>query len=196
MNDDYLWDRTGEPDPEIQRLEQILGTLRYQPRPLELPAQVRTGHPRTFFSRIAIAAAVATMMVGGAAWLLRHKQNASLDRGSASNVPAVEILRAVPENVVAPAKDEFTQSRIVNGTLEKKRKQSGISKRLLAGNQQSRPFTPSGTELTASDWAEAQAAKQQLLLALRVASAKLSLAQKKAQGAYPGSLIRNQHKAG
>ena len=29
---DYLWDKTGEPDPEIQQLEEILGTLRYQPR--------------------------------------------------------------------------------------------------------------------------------------------------------------------
>ena len=35
MNDDYLWDRTGEPDPEIQELEEVLGTLRYQPQPLE-----------------------------------------------------------------------------------------------------------------------------------------------------------------
>ena len=35
---DYLWDKTGEPDPEVQELEEILGTLRYQPRPLEIPA--------------------------------------------------------------------------------------------------------------------------------------------------------------
>ena len=37
MNDDYLWDKSGEPDPQIQELEEILGTLRYQPRPLNLP---------------------------------------------------------------------------------------------------------------------------------------------------------------
>jgi hypothetical protein len=35
MKEDYLWDKTGEPDPEIQQLEEILGTLRYQP--LQLP---------------------------------------------------------------------------------------------------------------------------------------------------------------
>ena len=39
MNDDYLWDKTGEPDPQIQQLEEILGTLRYQPRPLPLPVR-------------------------------------------------------------------------------------------------------------------------------------------------------------
>ena len=84
----------------------------------------------------------------------------------------------------------------VNGTLDKKRKRSGISKSQLARNKQFRPIKPMSTELTAKDRAEAQVAKEQLLLALRVASAKLNLAQKKAQGAYPGSLIRNQHKVG
>jgi hypothetical protein len=29
MKDDYLWDRSGEPEPEVQRLENLLGTLRY-----------------------------------------------------------------------------------------------------------------------------------------------------------------------
>ena len=28
MTDDYLWDRGGPPDPEIERLERVLGTLR------------------------------------------------------------------------------------------------------------------------------------------------------------------------
>ena len=27
MNEDYLWDKSGEPDPQIQQLEEILGTL-------------------------------------------------------------------------------------------------------------------------------------------------------------------------
>ena len=38
MNEDYLWDKSGQPDPEIQQLEEILGTLRYQPKPFEIPA--------------------------------------------------------------------------------------------------------------------------------------------------------------
>lgn len=197
MNNDYLWDRTGEPDPEIQQLEQVLGTLRYQRRQLELPAQLRIGHPLTFFPRIAIAAAVSTMLVGGAAWLLLHRQNASVGLGSVSNLPAVEKLKEAPENAAALAKDEVVaESKVSNGALESKRKRSGIRKSLLAGNKQFRSLKPSGTELTARDRAEAQAAKEQLLLALRVASEKLSLAQKKAQGAYPGSLIRNHHKIG
>jgi hypothetical protein len=30
---DYLWDKSGDPDPEIARLEKTLGQLRYQPKP-------------------------------------------------------------------------------------------------------------------------------------------------------------------
>jgi len=196
MNDDYLWDRTGEPDPEIQQLEQVLGMLRYEPRPLKLPAQVRRGQPRTFFPRIAIAAAVATMLVGGAFWLLLPRQDTSVDLGSASNRQAVEKSKA-PANAATPTKDEVVaESKVINNALENKPIRSGVHKGLMVRNKQVSPLQRRGTELTAIDRAEAQVAKEQLLLALRVASAKLSLAQKKAQGSYPGSLIRNHHKVG
>lgn len=34
MNDDYLWDRSGEPDPDIEHLERALAPLRYRHREL------------------------------------------------------------------------------------------------------------------------------------------------------------------
>src|SRR5882672_10011428 len=43
MKDDYLWDRSGEPDPEVQKLEKVLGRYRHdrpakiRPRFLNLP---------------------------------------------------------------------------------------------------------------------------------------------------------------
>ena len=51
-------------------------------------------------------------------------------------------------------------------------------------------------QLTATQLKQAQAAKDQLMLALRVTSAKLSLAQKKAQSPNQPDLIHNQHKIG
>src|SRR5512132_953236 len=37
MNEhDYLWDRSGPPDPEIERLEQTLSAFRMRERPLDL----------------------------------------------------------------------------------------------------------------------------------------------------------------
>lgn len=196
MNDDYLWDRTGEPDPEVQQLEQVLGTLRYQPRPLELPAQVRIDRPGNFFPRIAIAAAVAMILVGAAAWLLLQRQSAPVGTESSSKPPAAEKLKAAPENVAPPARDEVVAKSTNNKALGNKSNVHGVRKSLMAGNRQFRTLRARGTELTATDRAQAEAAKEQLLLALRVASAKLNLAQKKAQGGYPGNLIRNQHKVG
>ena len=31
MSNDYLWDRSGPPDPDVERLEQMLGRLRTTP---------------------------------------------------------------------------------------------------------------------------------------------------------------------
>ena len=62
MKQDYLWDRTGPPDLEIQRLEETLAPLRYRIRPLE------EAPPRsTPVWRVAAAAAV-VMAVAGAVW--------------------------------------------------------------------------------------------------------------------------------
>jgi len=36
-DDDYLWDKRGTPDPEVEKLERVLGSLAHQERPLVLP---------------------------------------------------------------------------------------------------------------------------------------------------------------
>ena len=45
MND-YLWDKKGEPDAEVERLEALLGAFAHEPRPLKLPAEAATPEPR------------------------------------------------------------------------------------------------------------------------------------------------------
>jgi hypothetical protein len=62
MNDNYLWDRTGEPDAEVQQLEDLLGSLRYQPRPLAIPPTMNVRRKRAFIP-LAIAAAIALLMI-------------------------------------------------------------------------------------------------------------------------------------
>jgi len=54
MKNDYLWDRSGAPDPEVQRLEQLLRAFRSQ-RPVPLPA----APPRRRWAMLAAAAALA-----------------------------------------------------------------------------------------------------------------------------------------
>ena len=55
MNDDYLWDRSGPPDPEIERLERTLAPLRYRHRGDVLESR-RTPDRRRW--GLAVAAAV------------------------------------------------------------------------------------------------------------------------------------------
>lgn len=72
MNDDYLWDKSGEPDPQIQQLEEILGTLRYQAKPLQLPRR------RNYFPWLAIAAAIVITLLAGGLWLRIQNQDAQI----------------------------------------------------------------------------------------------------------------------
>ena len=63
----------------------------------------------------------------------------------------------------------------------------------FANNRRPRVNTPG---LDAKERNEALAAKEQLMLALRVASSKLGFAQRKAQEINSENLIHNQHKIG
>lgn len=71
MGDEYLWDGSGEPDAEVERLEKLLGRFRSEPRPVEFPAAA-TSPPRSGSSwerwwRVAAGA----VLLLGSIWLLR-----------------------------------------------------------------------------------------------------------------------------
>ncbi len=63
MNEDYLWDRSGPPDAEIERLERTLAPLRLgaKPAPRRRPGPVASGRA---LWRLAAAAAVVVAAVG------------------------------------------------------------------------------------------------------------------------------------
>ena len=103
MNEDYLWDKSGEPDPEIQQLEGILGTLRYQPKPLQLPKDPAATRRRNYFALLAIAATVAVALLTGGLWLLLPKQEASIP-SVAFVTPATPIpIESLPLSPTPPA---------------------------------------------------------------------------------------------
>jgi hypothetical protein len=65
MNDDYLWDGSSTPDPEIQRLEMLLAEFRHVEQPLVLSAKTPSATPRLrgllqmpWLPRLAVAAVV------------------------------------------------------------------------------------------------------------------------------------------
>jgi hypothetical protein len=68
VSGDYLWDLGGPRDPEVVRLERLLGALQWKKTPLRLPATGRSQPPLSFlFALTAAAASVVTL--AGFAWL-------------------------------------------------------------------------------------------------------------------------------
>lgn len=75
MRDDYLWDRSGEPDPEIARLEKALAPLAHDGRAPELPAApVPVRRPR-FEPRVLLAAACLLAVAAVALWTSQNPSN-------------------------------------------------------------------------------------------------------------------------
>ena len=89
MNEDYLWDKSGAPDPEIQQLEEILGTLRYQPKPLELPQDLLRRDDANTFRCLRIAATVLLALLAGGIWLRVRSRDESPQQAKAPSAPAV-----------------------------------------------------------------------------------------------------------
>jgi hypothetical protein len=168
MNDDYLWDKTGQPDPQIQQLEEILGTLRYQPKPLALPQK------RNYIPLLAIAASLLLAILAGGIWLrVRSRHDAPPQQA--------QVTPATPNPVEAP---KLPVNR------------SAPNPPLQATNRIHRNRNRSASSvlpvLPKRDREEALMAKQQLMLALRLTTQKLHLVHTKTQP----NQIKNQHRVG
>ena len=179
MKDDYLWDKSGEPDPEIQKLEEILGTLRYQPQPLELPKDLRVQRRRNNVPLLAIAATVAIALLAGMIWF--RVRTESVPQQQQAKAPEVSAPPRKEKVTVTnpPKKDSVPEKPVENVAIHRKPR-----------------VRPSMTAAQKREREEGLAAKEQLMLALRVASEKLNMAHRKTQSMPPASQIKNQHKVG
>jgi len=170
MKDDYLWDKSGQPDPEIQKLEEILGTLRYQPKPLELPVSRR----RSYWPLLAIAASLLFALVAGGIWLRVRSQRAPQPQ-QAVVVPTPAPIEEKKPELITPRPVTPREEIVVNHKPRRK------------------PVAPA---LSQRDREEALAAKEQLMVALRLTTEKLSLVHRKTQNTTPANQIKNQHRIG
>ena len=174
MNEDYLWDKSGEPDPEIQELEEILGSLRYQPKRLDLLDNSQQTQRRSYVPLLAIAATLVIAALAGFFWLsYSHNQRQILTTTTTVTVaptPAIPEVRKTNEVVKST---DTTPPQVT-----------------VAVNRHRRTLTKE-----AAPSKEAVLAKEQLMTALRLASEKLNLAQRKTQNPSVNQ-IRNQHKLG
>ena len=195
MNEDYLWDRTGKADEEIEELEQVLGKLKYQPRQLEIPVGATVGPKSWALRGLAIAATIAILLLGAGLWRSRQVTPAiQAGKTTTESAPDQSIRSEVLGSTAARSGEEATPASGHTATF-RSAKRSRFSTVTASANR-ARLVRQGEQKLPANELAEAQAAKQQLLLALRVASAKLTVAQKRTQSANPANQIQNQHKIG
>lgn len=182
MSDDYLWDRSGEPDPEIARLERTLGQLRHQPKALVLPL----ARPRRSFFPALAAAAVVLLVLASGLWLSLRR---SID--DETNSPRLLIARPVPYLLAGMKEPRITASPTLTAspTVEQAALLSssqpirqGTPRRVVKERQGI--FSAAGRVPRNRDQQllrEGEMATEKLMLALRFASSKLNLVQKKVQ---------------
>ena len=88
MSDDYLWDGSGEPDPEVERLERLLGRFKHDRPAPDLAASVapRALHRRRYVWAAGIAAALAVAALG---FLLLRRETGSWEVARLEGAPRV-----------------------------------------------------------------------------------------------------------
>ena len=198
MNEDYLWDKSGEPDPEIERLESTLGSLRYKrpATPLPLPASSRWSFrfslPPT---ALAAAAVLLLLLLAGGLWLGLRRSNSTEGKNTLANSsqpaekPQEQQVFSGPRPPLGsgnPVEDKFVasggnNSGITAPVLNAPRKPfvrrsfKTRNTRQLTARQSKVKAAPSREQLAR----EGEQAKAQLIMALHIASDKLNAVQKK-----------------
>jgi FecR-like protein len=96
MNDDYLWDGSGEPDPEVQKLEKTLGRYRHnQPAPkFDELAEIQPAKRRIRFFNFRfsfqLAAVAATLLVALTLFYFLRGPNSGVNSGPTWDVARLE----------------------------------------------------------------------------------------------------------
>ncbi|MBD0373949.1 MAG: hypothetical protein ICV60_24275 [Pyrinomonadaceae bacterium] len=187
MKDDYLWDKSGEADPEIEHLERVMSGLRSKRTAQDMmPAfeKLQRTRPRSFPRLMAIAATVAfaALALGAFAFIQREakKQNTG-------GQPIVMVNPVPTETAAAPAvidtpKQDEGQTPAVEVSITRP-KRAAVETRRRAVN---RSLEASVHE---REQAEGLMAKEQLIKALEITSSKLSFVQKKVKGSAAPSLV-------
>lgn len=111
MKDDYLWDGSGEPDPEIQKLETVLSRFRHHGQAPDFPEIQQPARPRPWWqilppSSLGLAGAAAIVLVIAGIGFVRWRQNAVSVAGPGWEIAQVEGAprigsRAIAKNAAA-----------------------------------------------------------------------------------------------
>jgi hypothetical protein len=180
MKEDYLWDKSGEPDAEIAELEQMLGRLRYKrpTQPLPLPATSRAWFRPLFSPAFAIAATLVILLLAGGLWFGLRLAN-SAGRINIASGPPPPVGPVKPDGFRVMKKDE-KQSIVSSSSIPHR-----IIRHTTSDRQQTLAQAKTLNNMSSAqreEIARGQEAKAQLIKALLITSDKLNAVQKKVQG--------------
>lgn len=127
FDDDYLWDGSGEPDPDVRRLEGLLAGYRHTaPAPeVDLPkaAPARSRFPAP--ALLAAAAVLVTALAAGVAWRVVSPGEVETSATHTSAPPAVDRSLSgtpvAPSPIVEPPRPIPDMETVVPAVLESKR---------------------------------------------------------------------------
>jgi hypothetical protein len=89
----YLWDRSGEPDPEVLALETLLGQLRQQGAPAALPDRPRPGLRVSTWTMGVLSAAAAVLLIAAAGWFVLERARNGWSVQTIAGTPVIDGMR-------------------------------------------------------------------------------------------------------
>ncbi len=196
MKEDYLWDKTGAVDPEIERLEKALAVFRYQEtEPPALPAKIipfERKTPRNFFRfAFAFAACAAFVMVSLGVWFQFSSGKIEVAKDSTETI-APQIVEQIsdakpitkPEDLIVKKVEPPKQS-VERNAVKIKKSVPAIARQnnLIARNVEVKKPTVKLTK-------EEKYAYDQLMLALSVTSSTFKKVKDKVDGVEEKTVVR------
>jgi hypothetical protein len=180
MKEDYLWDKSGEVDDEIEQLENMLGSFRYKrpAEPLPLPASSRHWF-RLNSTLLAAAAAIALLLFAGGLWLGLNRSGSNNPATVSGPPPPTGPVNTTGGSVAGienkqPPEPITKPQDVITPRVPRERRQFVQVKYSEAKRAR---------ELRAAEFLRrGELAKEQLIKALQITSEKLSVFQKKILG--------------
>jgi hypothetical protein len=175
MREDYLWDRSGDPDDEIVRFEKLFQEVKFDEKATHMPEfhPVANSWAHRSWIPITIAASIGFLLLTGT--LVFKKWNGSRTVSSGPATAASPTFPVKTQIVGAPPNAEREELNPISVTPSQ---HVAIIKRSRTSPRNVRLITPRPLQLE-SEREVGERAKAELMLALHIAGSKLNLVQQK-----------------
>jgi len=200
MKEDYLWDKTGAVDPEIERLENALAVFRYQATDAPaLPAKIIAFEKKTsrsfFRFALAFAACAAFVIVSLGFWFQFSDQKIEVAKDSTETI-APPIVEKVSDEAPVKNTDDSIVVKVETPKQSVERNVVKIKKSVPAIARQNNLTARNGEnkKTAVKLTSEEKYAYDQLMLALSVTSSTFKKVKDKVEGVEEQSAVRQDER--